>query len=695
MRSIGRFGIFIGVIAGLLLSSSGHAEELHNALSLQGYTGLLNTPNAEVTQNGRLYMLFSDQVEPYRRHLQDSAENYLFSIGFLPYFEIGGRFTEEHPDGIRDLSANAKVQIPLPFESRYFPDIALGIQDIGGGSTHFETKYLVFSKEIAPLRLSFGYGTGPDRLDGIFGGAEVRVFDWLYLLAEHDTDEENLGIRLLTPHIFGYPAQLGLTAKTSLDHEPGELDLAVSLQIPLGYSQRDEDMLDDGESISSAGYEPVAPSRQMWDRSPADGDGEESDMGTAADRIVRLKDFLVKLGFENVRAGIVGEDTLYIEYENNRYNHNELDGLGLVMGFAARMAPEEMGRMMVVLKKRSIPMIKVEVPVEQARDFLLAERVGSGQKKTFSEALAISADASSGVEDVLFIGDKLNSSRFIPRIALYPGLRTFLGTEISAFDYLVSLKPDAWVHLWYGGVLAARWDIPIFWSENFDDGEPWEPYRDDAKLERVMLHQAVKISPDLMTQFSVGQYLEDNTGVMNQTFWSPGNGRHRLGLRLGYFEDDATDLEREIWLGSYRFYWERLDLFLEGTYGQYWYQDKGVTLEMKRFFGDTAITFFYRHIGTDTGERSGGIRITLPLTPRKDMKPKYVQVTGSDHWTYEHQTAIAEEGERNIINPEIAVIPRELHGLEWVYYNEDRLNERYIRQHLLRLREAYLKLKGF
>ena len=84
-------GIFI-LLAVLLIPSPGVISS--NELSFQGYTGLLNIPNGYVTPNKRLEILFSNQLEYTRKNL-DRAENYVFSTGLLPNFEIGGRFTEE------------------------------------------------------------------------------------------------------------------------------------------------------------------------------------------------------------------------------------------------------------------------------------------------------------------------------------------------------------------------------------------------------------------------------------------------------------------------------------------------------------------------------------------------------------------------------------------------------------------------
>jgi hypothetical protein len=284
---------------------------------------------------------------------------------------------------------------------------------------------------------------------------------------------------------------------------------------------------------------------------------------------------------------------------------------------------------------------------------------------------------------------------------LYPGLVTYVGTEWAAFDYLLSLKTEVQFPLWYGAVLNARWDIPLSWSDNFEEGMPWSRQKEDSELERLMLHQAFKLAPGLITQFSGGLYKRDYGGVLNKTIWSPGNGRHRFKFIAGYFEDIEDEETRfllpdhlindyrDIILGAYQFYYERLDVYLEAMYGKYWEQDEGVTLELKRFFGDTAFSLFYRQVGSESGEKSAGVGISIPLTPRRDMKPWYLQIKGLDRWEYEHQTTIAESGERNPIAETIAIKPGTTINVEDTYMNDGRLNEIYVKTHLHRLRDAF------
>ena len=65
----------------------------------------------------------------------DKQQNFNFAIGLLPRLTIGGRGTIASRDGndfARDLSASA--QLLLLEEGLWWPAVAVGFQDIGGGA---------------------------------------------------------------------------------------------------------------------------------------------------------------------------------------------------------------------------------------------------------------------------------------------------------------------------------------------------------------------------------------------------------------------------------------------------------------------------------------------------------------------------------------------------------------------------------
>jgi len=76
----------------------------------------------------------------------------------------------------------------------------------------------------------------------------------------------------------------------------------------------------------------------------------------------RLQAELIERGLENVRVTIVRLEsgyTIVVEYENRRYNRDELDGLGLVLGLAALHTPPLITQMSAIIKKSQHPGVAV------------------------------------------------------------------------------------------------------------------------------------------------------------------------------------------------------------------------------------------------------------------------------------------------------------------------------------------------
>jgi hypothetical protein len=73
------------------------------------------------------------------------------------------------------------------------------------------------------------------------------------------------------------------------------------------------------------------------------------------------------------------------------------------------------------------------------------------------------------------------------------------------------------------------------------------------------------------------------------------------------------------------------------------------------------------------------------------MKPYPLQVKGAEEWSYAQETRIVSPGGRNYVSTSIGVNPKPPFDLDRVFYNRDRLSEAYIKRHLLRLRDAYLR----
>ena len=193
--------------------------------------------------------------------------------------------------------------------------------------------------------------------------------------------------------------------------------------------------------------------------------------------------------------------------------------------------------------------------------------------------------------------------------------------------------------------------------------------------------------------------LHDGYGTLNELMWTPGDGTHRFMAKQVYLYHSgslAQPKTNEVYLGSYRYYARPLDLYLIGTGGKFFDNDKGISVELKRFFGDTAFSVYYKNSWTPRHEhvQVGGVQFVFPLTPRRDMKPYPVQLRGADEWGYAQETKIVSTGQSNTVATSIGVNPQPPYNLEHTFTNRDRLSEPYIRKHLLRLRDAYLRYRS-
>ena len=162
------------------------AEEPPALPSITGQTGLLMMPDARMAPDGTWRTGYSF-LRPY--HALWS------SLTAMPWLEGGFRYTRVQyvpgfPDrpgtdygDFKDKGFDAKLRV-LP-ERGWWPQVAVGGQDVGGGTGVFTAYYAVASKRIGEFDLTLGYGG--DRIDGGFGGVRwsPQGSRWS-LVAEYD-----------------------------------------------------------------------------------------------------------------------------------------------------------------------------------------------------------------------------------------------------------------------------------------------------------------------------------------------------------------------------------------------------------------------------------------------------------------------------------------------------------------------------
>lgn len=162
------------------------------APSINGSTGLINTPSADVLREGQFSLGYYNT--------NDGGVG-VFNTNLAKNLEIGvAGFRYDNESNKNYL--NAKFSL-LP-ESVLSPGLAIGIEDAAGKTDR--SYYAVASKGL-PLGFRIHAGVGNGRYDGVFAGIEKTInpvsiltgnstFPATTLIAEYDGRDMNYGVRM-------------------------------------------------------------------------------------------------------------------------------------------------------------------------------------------------------------------------------------------------------------------------------------------------------------------------------------------------------------------------------------------------------------------------------------------------------------------------------------------------------------------
>ena len=517
------------------------------------------------------------------------------------------------------------------------------------------------------VRGTVGFGTGPDVLEGPFAGVELALNRFVTLLGEYDTDAFNAGVRL-----FPLPEKLetyGLPRPTVdvVWQDGRHVSWGISFRSVLGEGKFQ------AQREARAGKRYSRPSAAFF---------ADTSLQTVSER---LQAELLERGLENVRITIARLEsclTVVVEYENRRYNRDELDALGLVLGLAALRTPPLVTHMRVIVNEVNIPVLDVSTSVEAFLAFVNEQMSAQG----FAQQLHMRQEVHWPLSTITPEAktDMRNRSWLKLDLFLRPGIETQILTEVGVADLRFTLFPDAFIQLTPGTVVNVRAAIPVTQTPGFP-GELGDP-----DVDRVLLHQAVRLPFGTwsrwatgLTQLSIGRFSQEEVGIANETALTLLQGVLFVKGTLALVGSSYADLDRSVALANGRVRYPPWDLTLSVTAGRFLDGDRGVAADLSRFFGNTEIGVFFRH--TDNGSQAG-LRFAVPLTLAKELPPWRVRPRLPDLFTYEQSTTVLTDV--NIIRGDIGRPLRTGHDIERIYWNRDRLYPVYIRQHVDTLKQA-------
>lgn len=703
------------LLAGILLTPIAIAADAMPApaLSTLGLSGGLNIPTARLLPAGTLEAQANNYYD--RRYAANVKNGYnlLLGLPLLPYTEFSGRLAE-YPSKtsrqtdtivdqfvIRDLSANLKLQLPRLQDRQ--PDIAIGMTDIGGGAVNFRSKFGVVTQRLGPLHVTAGYGKGPQKLDGAFGGVEwTLATSGFSLLAEHDGSDPAIGARYASPEIGRHGFRIIASAQRSIGAKSNGVELdrntyAFALQIPLENASWRP-----GAATRTANdnAQPMPEHRQAANMSPAATPTDLKSPPSAvvpidmpppqnrpvelmADKEVMLRKVrqrLMAAGLERISVGHSGQDWV-IEFENHRYATNEADALGIVLGVAAREAPTEVKRIRAVMKKANLAIAEISVPAADFRRWLAGE---SGNAARAGLQMHTGAQYDRSNVHWLEQGNEHGQSR----IMIEPRLNSFVATEVGVYDYSLGLNKQIIVPLWQGAEFSANHINRVSESENLRPDGIYTSSRIKSGWQSAALNQMWWLGPRLLNVSSIGGYNYDYRGLQQEsTFFVP-NRADVARLRVNRFVTGSKGLP-DLSSSQFSYRWVAPDpaLWVEVGYNRYLSRDRGPFAEIKHYFGDVAASVFYKRSEIAS---FAGFSLTIPLTPRQGMQPGWVQLSGPDSFSHDVATSVASASESNLVNLVATQNTAYPYSTTRLVLNQGRFSEAYFKEQLARMRDAYL-----
>ncbi|WP_394242544.1 YjbH domain-containing protein [Vibrio astriarenae] len=688
---------------------------IQNSLAQTGSTGLLRTPHAHVLPFGDINFSYhhEDNVKKSLDYGEGAHHTVLMGLGIFPHVELVVQNTHKEfsgdawvPSTFSDLSASAKLDFDWVIPDDWF-QLAVGIQDVGGEVSYHQTYYAVASKQIDRFRLSLGYGhnddessyehqMGSDYLSGVFGGIEYQPLSWLQLVSDYDGTGLNAGVKAFTPSSWlPWGLTANLTYQAYSDSSTAERDnqwFGVGLTLPLSGENSASRYTRDNE-VGVDVDEPTLFVRQsaitQFDSPSTNHDKAQTSIESldsreqvafeehqATDTELQLSEKLVDYGFENVSVG-VNESQLVVRVENNLFNQNELDALGVVLGFISELS--DFSSFSLDLLKNNIAVINVSGTREDLIDIFHSHHAPLSK-------LTINRSFDGDEEGVEWASVRENSHQFKPKVILSPSLYSVIGSEMGVFDYSLALSTNVEIPVWTGALIDVRHMLPISNSDDYETGEYFGDDRHRNEIDRALIHQGIRLRQDTFAQISAGLIKSNYVGGTGELRWQSPEGTHKFGLEASYYEHKDDDSARSATpvLAHYRYYFDQYDWALEANAGEYWAGDTGFKLTSKHWFGDTAVSMFFEH----SDHSFVGLNIALPLTFRKDMAPDPIQIRGIEQWTWGYRTMV--RNEHNLLDGTLVQEVDLQNKIDRNYYNRDRLSARYINSNLQRLKDAYL-----
>ena len=630
-----------------------------------GGIGLLQMPNARMSEEGTLG-LSANRTSPYSRYSMTfqpfpwMEANLLYtSVSGVPY-DATGTFSD------RDyLDKSLDVKFRLVKESRYMPELAVGLRDLAG-TGFFSSEYFVANKRFGSFDFTLGVGWGymgarehasnpfsfisdsyKTRRDilinfassgdfneinyfrgpvALFGGIEYQTpYRPLRLKLEYDSNDYSAEpngapvAKSSSPINFGLVYRLGKNVDLTLGYERGD-------EVIFGISWSNNLKKLKSTDKYNLTYQAVINPALVPHSAPINWQPVIKDLEVAGMTVERIY-----LGEQEI--------TVYAEYSKS-YHHAEL--VGLASRILANHLPANILVFNFVERKSGLSINEITV----RRDHFTAATSG----RLSAKELAYSTEQLETYNKFDSLAYKAPSRRF--NYSLSPGLRIHYGGPDSVLLYQAMANLNASYRFMPGLELSGQASLGLF--DNYDkfvyDGPAGTGValprvrtfvRDyvkgsDTWIDNLQLTYTKRLGRDWFGMAYGGLLEMMYGGVGAELLYRPHGSNLALSLDINYVKQ--REFKRHFGFRDYEaatghltlyYHWEKQNVLIKASVGQYLAEDKGVTLDISRKFKNGVIAGVFTTRTNvseeDFGEGSfdKGLYIEVPfdyLTPIRSNK---------------------------------------------------------------------------
>ena len=672
--------IFISIIG--FVSFSVFTSVAADDLAFPGFTGVLRTPTAEISPKGQFDYQYNNYSDLGAK--EDNTYNHIFTVGIGSNFELGGRLTDWYNDdrvevssgyarsgrdgtlsGKRDLSGNFKYKLPVLHPA--LPDLAVGMTDFAGLAVNFKTAYGVATKQFGKLQFSVGYVKGASKykktrvLSGSFANAKVDLTPNLSLMTDYVSKDISAGFKYKVNAFNKF--SVALQALTHRENNKWENVAGLSLSVPLSLG-KDKSLLHLTNNHFTLKKEARNTNKLL----------------------LKLRD----LGFTNLRIGKLAQTDIIV-FENNLFNHSYIDPFAVIFAHAYRYLGAQ-SKLTAIMLKQQVPVFAVTTNLQDYAGFMQGKVTKQKLRKS-TNAFFVSSNY---LQNVNWHTNLMAQDKPPINMEIRPELNTTVGTEFGVFDYSLGVTTKLDIPIAKGVDIVASATLPVSNSNNYDNGKIFGLRRLGAKVNQVAVQKFMKPAPSLSLSSSFGYTsIGDNGFISGEAvaLWQPGEGENQFAARLTHMKSNEKNINDETMaLVSYKRNWDdEYNTSAGFTVGQHYNKDKGVTAAVSRYFGDTELSIYLKALAKD--DVSGGMAISLPLTPRKDKKLGKMVVKGSPSFSYGLETTIKDplHPKQNRLRYDMLLAPGFENNLN-SFYDRLRMTPANFLNNLDRLKEATFSL---